>query len=415
MKSRCCCGALRAPRRIHCSTPKRPRSRPKPARNHDVNFLGIYKRQVTVAHIYGIPVRFDYRWFIVFILSVWLIAVNLSRGGMFIGSFRLQPVGTVTAWVLGVITTLGLFLSVLAHELSHAFMGRSEGIEIEEIVLHPFGGLARLRNEPENPRAEFRIAVAGPAASFLIGFVSFVLLLPTVRAGYTVAAGILFLLSAGNLLLAIFNLFPGYPLDGGRVLRALLWRRTGDIKQATRLAGVCGMLIAAILIIFGIYMAISPTFRAYFIGFWSVLVGLFLFDAAYSVVKQVRVRLRHIVGEAMSAPFAIEPDTLISHLIDSVLPMHRQVAFPVAQNHQLHGMLSLEDLKSLPRERWHLTRAREVMRPIAPRFFVEPNTTLDYAQELMRRNGIGSVAVVGSTGELVGFLQSGKFKRKKRK
>ncbi|HEY3580057.1 MAG TPA: M50 family metallopeptidase, partial [Pyrinomonadaceae bacterium] len=149
-----------------------------------MNFLGIYKRQVTVAHIYGIPVRFDYRWFIVFILSVWLIAVNLSRGGMFIGSFRLQPVGTVTAWVLGVITTLGLFLSVLAHELSHAFMGRSEGIEIEEIVLHPFGGLARLRNEPENPRAEFRIAVAGPAASFLIGVVSFVLLLPTVRAGY---------------------------------------------------------------------------------------------------------------------------------------------------------------------------------------------------------------------------------------
>ena len=106
---------------------------------------------------------------------------------------------------------------------------------------------------------------------------------------------------------------------------------------------------------------------------------------------------------------------LISHLIDSILPLHRQAAFPVAQNHRLHGMLSLEDLKSLPRERWHLTRARDVMRPIAPRFFVEPNATLAYAQELMRRNGIGSVAVVGKTGELVGFLQSGRFKRTKRK
>ena len=379
-----------------------------------MNLFGFYKRQITVAHIFGIPVRFDYRWFVVFILSAWLIAVNLNRGGMFVGSFRLQPVSIAMAWILGVITTLGLFLSVLAHELSHALVGRSEGIEIEEIVLHPFGGLARLRNEPENPRAEFRIAVAGPAASFLIGVVSFILLLPTVRAGYTIASGMLLLLSAGNLLLAIFNLFPGYPLDGGRVLRAILWRRTGDIRQATRLAGICGMLIAAILIIFGVYMVIAPNFRSYFMGFWSVLVGLFLFDAAYSVVKQVEGRLQNIVGEAMSAPFSIEPDVSISHVIDSILPMHRQVAFPVAHQRRLHGMLSLEDLKSLPRDRWHLTRARDVMRPIAPRFFVEPTATLDHARELMKRNGIGSLAVVGKNGELVGFLQSGKFKRKRR-
>jgi len=380
-----------------------------------MSVVDIYKRQITVAHIFGIPVRFDYRWFIVFLLSVWLIAANLARGGMWVSQVQLLPVSTTAAWILGVVTTLGLFLSVLGHELSHALMGRAEGIEIEEIVLHPFGGLARLRNEPDSPRAEFRIAIAGPAASFVFAAVSFGLMLAAMMTNYPVIGGIMFLLGAGNLLLAIFNLFPGYPLDGGRVLRAILWRRTGDIKEATRLAGVCGMLIAAILIIFGVYMAVAPTFRAYFMGFWSVLVGVFLFDAAYSVVKQVRGRLRNIVSEAMSAPFAIEPDTLISHLIDSILPLHRQVAFPVAQNHRLHGMLSLEDLKTLPRERWHLTRAREVMRPIAPRFFVEPNATLDYAQELMKRNGIGSVAVVGKTGELVGFLQSGKFKRKKRK
>ena len=380
-----------------------------------MNLAGFYKRQITVAHIFGIPVRFDYRWFVVFFLSVWLIAVNLMGGGMWVGPVKLDSLSVTAAWILAVITTIGLFLSVLGHELSHALMGRAEGIEIDEIVLHPFGGLARLRNEPDSPRAEFRIAIAGPAASFVFAAVSFGLMLAAMMTNYPVIGGIMFLLGAGNLLLAIFNLFPGYPLDGGRVLRAILWRRTGDIKEATRLAGVCGMLIAAILIIFGVYMAVAPTFRAYFMGFWSVLVGVFLFDAAYSVVKQVRGRLRNIVSEAMTAPFAIEPDTLISHLIDSILPMHRQVAFPVAQNHRLHGMLSLEDLKSLPRERWHLTHAREVMRPIAPRFFVEPNATLDYAQELMKRNGIGSVAVVGKTGELVGFLQSGKFKRKKRK
>src|SRR5215510_10925335 len=380
-----------------------------------MNLVDLYKRQITVAHIFGIPVRFDYRWFVVFFLSVWLIAMNLSRGGMWVGIVQLPPFSVAAAWILAVITTVGLFLSVLGHELSHALMGRAEGIEIEEIVLHPFGGLARLRNEPESPRAEFRIAVAGPAASFLFAAISFVLMLPAMMTGYTIVGGVLLLLCAGNLLLAVFNLFPGYPLDGGRVLRAILWGRTGDIREATRLAGICGMLIAAILIIFGVYMAIAPTFRSYFMGFWSVLVGLFLFDAAYSVVKHVRGRVRNIVKEAMSAPFAVEPDLLISQLIDSVLPMHRQVAFPVALNKRLHGIVSLEDLKTLPRERWHLTKARDVMRPIAPRFFVEPNATLDYARELMKRNGIGSLAVVGKNGELVGFLQSGRFKRKKQR
>jgi Zn-dependent protease/CBS domain-containing protein len=380
-----------------------------------MSVLGFYKRRITVARIYGIPVRIDYRWFVVFFLSVWLIAVNLARGGIWVGQVKLLPVGAASAWGLGIITTLGLFLSVFGHELSHALMGRAEGIEIEEIVLHPFGGLARLRNEPESPRAEFRIAVAGPAASFLFAVVGFLAMFIAMVAHYSTVAGVLFLISAGNLLLAVFNLFPGYPLDGGRVLRAILWRRTGDIAEATRLAGICGMLIAGILIIFGVYMAIAPNFRSYFMGLWSVLVGVFLFDAAYSVVRQAAGKGKHIVSQAMSAPFSIEPDMLISHLIDTVLPMHRQVAFPVAFERRLYGILSLEDLKSLPRERWRLTHAREVMRPVAPRFFVEPTATLDYARELMKRNGIGSLAVVGKNGELVGFLQSGRFKRRRAK
>ena len=201
-----------------------------------MSVVDFYKRQITVAHIFGIPVRFDYRWFIVFLLSVWLIASNLARGGMWVSQVQLMPVSTTAAWILGVVTTLGLFLSVLGHELSHALMGRAEGIEIEEIVLHPFGGLARLRNEPDSPRAEFRIAIAGPAASFVFAAISFGLMLVAMMTNYPVIGGIMFLLGAGNLLLAIFNLFPGYPLDGGRVLRAILWRRTGDIKEATRLA-----------------------------------------------------------------------------------------------------------------------------------------------------------------------------------
>src|SRR5215813_287775 len=209
-----------------------------------MSVVDLYKRQITVAHIFGIPVRFDYRWFIVFLLSVWLIAANLARGGMWVSQVQLMPVSTTAAWILGVVTTLGLFLSVLGHELSHALMPRAEGIEIDEIVLHPFGGLARLRNEPNSPGAEFRIAVAGPAASFVFAVVGFLLVYLARLADYRVIAGVLGLISLGNLLLAVFNLFPGYPLDGGRVLRALIWKRSGSIRDATRIAGFCGQLMA---------------------------------------------------------------------------------------------------------------------------------------------------------------------------
>src|SRR6476661_5308786 len=137
------------------------------------NSTGFLKRQILIARVYGIPVHIDYRWFIVFALSVALIAANVRKHPMQLFAYHLPPTGELMSWVQGIATTLGLFLSVFGHELSHALMGRTEGIEIEEIVLHPFGGLARLRTQPESPRAEFRIAVAGPAASFIFSLVAF--------------------------------------------------------------------------------------------------------------------------------------------------------------------------------------------------------------------------------------------------
>jgi Zn-dependent protease/CBS domain-containing protein len=379
-----------------------------------MSLTGFYKKRITVARVYGIPVRIDYRWFVVFALSVWLIAANLERGGMWVGQVRLLPLGLMTAWLLGIITTLALFFSVLGHELSHALMGRAEGIEIEEIVLHPFGGLARLRNEPESPGAEFRIAIAGPAASFLFAVFAFGAWFIALSSGYRTSAGVFFLIGAGNLLLAVFNLFPGYPLDGGRVLRAILWKRDGNIADATRKAGICGMLIAGTLIIFGVYMAVAPDFRAYFMGFWCALVGLFLFDAALGIVRHGRDLKSALASDAMSPPFALEPDVLISTFVDEILPLHRQISFPVAHGRRLQGILSLQDLKSLPRERWREKCARDVMRPLAPQMFVAPSATISQARELMQTNGVGSVAVVDNGGQLVGFLQNGQLRQRKR-
>ena len=379
-----------------------------------MNLFRLVKRQFTIARVYGIPVRIDYRWFAVVILSVWLIASNLQKP-IQLGNVPLPPHPPATAWLLGLITTAGLFLSVFGHELAHALMARAEGIEIEEIVLHPFGGLARLKTDPQNPRAEFRIALAGPASSFLFAILAFVATKIAATGDYESTVVVFFLIAAGNLLLALFNLFPGYPLDGGRVLRALIWRRTGDIKDATRKAGICGILIGGMLVLFGVYILISPNWRAaqpYFMSVWSILVGLFLLDTAFKVVKSAQHARLVTVSDAMSPPVTLDPALMVTRFVDDILPLHRQTSFPVAVSGRLHGILSLEDLKSLPRDRWASTSVQAVMRPVKPGFFVEAATTLDSAQSVMKENGVGAVAIVNPRGELVGFLQRGSIKRR---
>lgn len=365
----------------------------------------IFTKQIQVARVYGIPVRIDLRWFFVFALSVWLLAANFEQGKVW---SRIR-VDAFTAWIIGTITTLAFFLSIFGHELAHALMARAEGIEIVEIVLHPFGGLARLRREPDNPRAEFRIAIVGPAASFLFALPAFGAMSIAVMGQYWTAADVFLITGFGNLLVALFNLFPGYPLDGGRVLRAWLWHRSNNLAEATRFTSYSGQLIAWALIVFGLYMVLA---RADLMtGVWSVLVGLFLRGAAASVMNEVRGAKPQTVADAMAAPVAIEPDTLVSYFIDTILPLHRQRAVLVAHQRRLHGILTLEDLQRVPRNEWRRTQARDVMRPVTAGLFVEPSTSLVHAERLMQQNGAGALAVINSAGELIGFLQRGQLKR----
>src|SRR5438067_11097534 len=370
------------------------------------------QKQILVARVFGIPVRIDYRWFIVFAMSVVLIAANVRKHPLQLGTLRIPPTGDFVAWTLGVVTTLALFLSVFGHELSHALMGRTEGIDIEEIVLHPFGGLARMRTQPASPKAEFRIAVAGPAASFVFSLIGFGGMLITASLQFNFGTAFFFFIGAGNLLLAIFNLFPGYLLDGGRVLRAIIWKRSGNIRDATRIAGFCGQLMSLVLIAFGIYMALAPSFRAYFMGLWSVLVGVFLLSAATSVVRSVRSPTT--VRDAMSLPIAIEPDLPITRFVDETLPLHRHVTFPVAHDRRLLGILSLEDLKKIPRDKWRSQRIRDVMRTVNSQLFVPENATIESVNELMAHNSVGAVCVVNQSCELVGFFRKVQLKRRKR-
>ncbi|MEP6923920.1 MAG: site-2 protease family protein [Pyrinomonadaceae bacterium] len=366
-----------------------------------MNLLEFSRRQVLIARILGIPVKADYRWFIVFALMMWLTAINIPK------EYNLS---LLVALLLGAVTTLAFFVSIFGHELAHAIVARFENIETQEIVLHPFGGLARMKREPDNPRAEFRIAIAGPAASFLIGIIFLVAASIAEISGLRLVAILLGLLFFSNVLLAIFNLFPGYPLDGGRVLRAFLWHRGYELNEATRLTGRCGQIIAIALIIFGLFITLLR--GDLFTGIWTILVGIFLLDSASGIVGYTLKTDRLTVGEVMSSPFALKPETFISQLVDTILPLHRQTAFLVAQSNRLYGILSLEDLQKLPRESWHKTQVRQIMRPVNDDFFVDAATKLRDARELMSENGIGALAVLDNNGLLVGFLQKGRIRKR---
>ena len=365
--------------------------------------IEVLKQKITIARVYGIPVRVDYRWFFVAVLYLWLSVESVrNTAGV--------NIGTTAIWILGLLTTIALFLSIFGHELAHALMARLEGIEIEEIVLHPFGGLARMKRFPDNPKTEFRIAIAGPVANFFFGILFFIAMIIAGAFNATATATVFFLLFFGNILLAIFNLFPGYPLDGGRVLRAFLWHRSGNINEATRTSGRFGQIIALALIAFGLFVAVWR--GDMFTGLWTILIGLFLLDAAIQVVKSANAISKATVADVMKPAFTIEPDISISQFIDNILPIHRQTSFLVANNKRLHGILTLEDLKSLPRERWHQTKAKDMMRPVTEELFVNSTATMSIADKLMQHNGTDSLAVINGAGEIVGFLQKGRLKKK---
>lgn len=364
-----------------------------------MKFLQFFKRKLLLMHVSGVPVRIDYRWFVVLISMSLIVAISLHS----------LTKSELLSLLFGLAAAFFFFISIFLHELAHVYAARWENIEVVEIVLHPFGGLARLRHAPDTPRAEFRIAVAGPVASFLIALFFLGLLAISNTLGTDIFSYLAFILCLMNFLLAVFNMFPGYPLDGGRVLRAFLWKRGTDLNEATVLSGKCGQIIAVVLIIFGLF---AVFIRADLLnGFWTILVGLFLFDSAKGIIHEVRSLENRTVESAMRLPVSVMPETDVLHFVDRILALHRQTIFPVAKNKQLYGMVLLEDLKKLPREEWRTTKIQDVMRPITPDSFIEADALLAEANALMLENGINALGVIDEKGNLVGFLQGRKIKR----
>lgn len=310
---------------------------------------------IRAGRIAGIEIRLDYSWFLVFFILAWTLGT-----GVFPAAYRLpQPL----ALGLGAVAAVLLFVSVLIHELSHALVARAHGSEVAGITLFLFGGVAQIKSEPETPRAEFLIAAVGPAVSALLGMaclgVWFALGGPyTMLAGDAMhATGALFnYLGVINGVLALFNLVPGFPLDGGRILRSAFWAWTGDLVKATRWAAMGGQFFGWVFIAKGLWDVVVDN---RFTGLWLVFIGWFLGVSARAALQQVVLKrtLREVpVSAVMSqeAP-AVDGDLRLPEFVERYLLPGEHRSFPVYRQGEFLGVVNAEDVARLEREYWGVT------------------------------------------------------------
>jgi Zn-dependent protease len=385
-----------------------------------MNIMNLQFRQFQIARPFGIPLKIDYSWPPVAMLHIWLVSKYVLPA-------RLPELPLWQCYFFGSLMTGLLFVSILVHELAHCQMAQLEGIKIRDIQLHIFGGWARLENEPRTPMGEFRIAIVGPASSFLLALIFFAAGKVVFALNDNAASGLTEVfryLSLANLLLAMFNLIPGLPLDGGRAFRAWMWHRKNDVLAATKLARQMGVALSYMLMSYGIYRAIW--WRDLFSAVWILLVGYFLKNSADSdyrfrkqqrdyenAVKEAESRLREqwniegTVGSVMSVPaIAATPELSISQFVEQVLDKHRHTSFPVARDGRLHGIVRLERLREVPQEKWNDVLIQEMMQPVDDSLFVTVRTSIEHAASKLKGNQPGHLAVLDTDGFLVGYLSS---------
>ena len=351
--------------------------------------------RLTIARIWGIPISVHVSWLLVFAL----VASSLAAGYF---PERQPGWGAATRWVLGALTSLAFFASVLVHELGHSRVALRYGIPIRGITLFVFGGVAQIGREPDSPGAEFRIAIAGPLTS---------LALAALFGGVGTVAGSMALVSVPalwlariNLFVALFNLLPGFPLDGGRVLRAAVWAWTGSFDRANRAAAAAGEVLALALIGVGTLRALGGDVAG---GIWMALIGWFLHSAVAAGRAQAALRdlLRGAtVSQAMARDCpSVAPDLTLERLVhDEVLGAGRR-CFVVAEDGHLRGLLTLHEVKGVPREQWSRAKVEEVMQPAQALSVVGPEEALLGALQKMDDAKVAQLPVVAD-GHWLGML-----------
>jgi Zn-dependent protease/CBS domain-containing protein len=356
---------------------------------------GVLNNSIRLFTIRGIEVGVHYSWLIVFALLTWSLSVY---------QLPLQLDGARPAleyWILGALTTVLLFASVLIHELAHSFVAKARGLNAKSITLFIFGGVSNLTGEPKSPWTEFIVAIVGPLTSFVLAAISWAVATAVDEPRTEVIASYLFLI---NLSLGIFNLVPGFPLDGGRVLRSILWGATHSLRRATTWAANVGKVVAWLLFAVALWMLFRGDIVS---GIWLAAIAWFLHNAASASVQQlvIETRLGKVrVGDvAQPLPVTAPPGISVAQLVDEMMLPHGLRAVPVTDNGRLVGIVTLADVMRVPFEQRAQATVAHVMSVYGDLPAVTTSTPVLDAIELMAEHNLEQLPVVDG-GQLVGML-----------
>lgn len=358
----------------------------------------MFGRQITLFRIFGFRVGIDWSWLILAILITWTLAVG------FFPHF-VPDLAQTAYWSMAVLGALGLFFSIIFHELSHSLVSRRYDMQIRGITLFVFGGVAEMEGEPVSPKAEFVMAIAGPIASLLLATAFFLVGMIGEQLGWPVAVvGVLTYLFWINGILALFNLVPAFPLDGGRMLRAVLWGWKNDFRWATRIASGTGGFFGFALMILGIISFVTGNFIG---GLWWFLLGLFVRFAATASYRQVVMKQSFeglpVTAVMRSDPITVSPELTVAELVEDYLYRHTYKMFPVVDDGRLLGSVGLGEVKGLAREQWATTRIRDILSLRSAATTIAPETDALAALALMQKTGNGRLCVA-SGDRLAGIL-----------
>jgi Zn-dependent protease/CBS domain-containing protein len=375
------------------------------------------ERGLQLGRIFGIQIHLDWSWFFIFVLITWNLASVFGEAH--------PEWDIVLRGGTAVIAALLFFASVLAHELAHSIVARAHGVPVRNITLMLFGGVANIQREPPSPKAEFLITIVGPITSILLGF--FFIMMAGITASINMemvqeptaviaqlgpVPTLLLWLGPINLLLGVFNLIPGFPLDGGRILRATLWAVTGNLQRATRWAAGVGQIISLLLIVAGISMIFGATIpflgSGFINGLWLAIIGWFLNNAAVQSYRQVVIEdvLEGvpIVNLMRTNPPTVSADITISTLVYEYIMNRDDHAFPVEVDGELVGLVTLEDVRAIGREQCDTTYVRDIMTPDSRLATLPATAEADEALHQLSQLDVSQMPVV-ENGRLVGLIR----------
>jgi Zn-dependent protease/CBS domain-containing protein len=358
----------------------------------------MFGKRMKLFKLMGFEVKIDASWLVIAVLVTW----SLAKGAF---PYWYPHLPQATYWIMGVVGALGLFVSIIAHEFCHSLVARKFGMPMKGITLFIFGGVAEMGDEPPTAKAEFMMAIVGPLSSLAIGGVFYLVYRWGLAGGWpTPVNAVTSYLAYINGILAVFNLLPAFPLDGGRVLRSILWGAKDNLRWATRVSSAIGAAFGIGLIFLGVLQFIGGNVIG---GAWMFLIGIFLRNAAQMSYQQLLVR-KALEGEPVrrfmnADPVTVQDSITVAQLVEDYIYKYHYKMFPVMSGEKLVGCITTRQVKEIPREAWDRETIREAAEPCTAENTISPATDAIKALAMMNQSGVSRLMVV-ENGRLVGLV-----------